>query len=84
MAAVLSRRSIQPVASSMEVGPVSDEVLDFLAGVVEYHLRDVLQEAAKVGVGEGGSESDVPFGGGGGEGLVPPLLSPFKCALTPV
>ncbi len=45
---MLSRASIAPVAESLNLGRVSDEVLDFVAGAIEFHLNDLLQETRKV------------------------------------
>ncbi len=45
---MLSRDSILPVAKSLNLGGLSDEVLDFLAGSIEFHLYDLVQEARKV------------------------------------
>ncbi len=50
---MLSRASIAPAAKSLGLGELSDEVLDFLAGSVEFHLLDLLQEARKVCEGLG-------------------------------
>ncbi len=44
----LSRASIAPVAKSLNLGGLSDEVLDFVAGSIEFHLHDLIQEARKV------------------------------------
>ncbi len=44
----LSHASIASVAKSLNLGGLSDEVLDFVAGSIEFHLHDLLQEARKV------------------------------------
>jgi TATA box binding protein associated factor (TAF) len=45
---MVSKAALTPVAIAAEVGPISDEVFDFLGSTVEYHLKDVIQEAMKV------------------------------------
>ncbi|KAG5175338.1 hypothetical protein JKP88DRAFT_351551 [Tribonema minus] len=45
---MISRQAIAPVAAALAVGPVSNDVAEFLASSAEYHLKDLVQEAMKI------------------------------------
>jgi TATA box binding protein associated factor (TAF) len=45
---MVSKAALTPVVNAAEVGVISDEVFELLGSTVEYHLKDVVQEAMKV------------------------------------
>jgi TATA box binding protein associated factor (TAF) len=45
---MVSKAALTPVVNAAEVGVISDGVFELLGSTVEYHLKDVIQEAMKV------------------------------------
>jgi hypothetical protein len=45
---MVSKAVLTPVVNAAEVGVISDGVFELLGSTVEYHLKDVIQEAMKV------------------------------------
>eukprot|EP00953_Heterococcus_sp_UTEX-ZZ885_P006155 3784-Heterococcus_DN1.PRE.1 len=45
---MVSKAALTPVVNAAEVGVISDGVFELLGSTVEYHLKDVIQEAMKI------------------------------------